>query len=416
MAALSIPYPDFVAGTTIVSQEVDDNNTAIVNYINARNAGSASWDAISTAGSLISTATSNQLVLGTTRTVTVTAPTPASSSRTVTLPDLSGDYSILGTIGTQTITGAKTFANQTLLLQETGSTDVVTINVASLAASRAYTVPDNLASSTFMLSTTAQKISGARPLGPKIQGLKVSRVSTSTNHVLWDYVVLTDSSGNVYVNGTAGSIVTTDISVNGAVNRLDTGTVANNTWYYIYIISDGTTTGGLYSTSPTSPVMPSGYTYKLLVGAVKTNGSAQIIDSSQIQDRFFWVTPVTVVSNDTTNTGSVQTIDLASAIPAFIAWEAELFCFLSATYSAAGARGLSASLRRTGAAAGASMFDVSLYQNSTAVQMSGTANVPIYNESATDVKADWLFAAEAANRSSYFAYLYVNSFSVKTIL
>jgi len=54
--------------------------------------------------------TSNQLVLGVTRTVTITAPTPASTSRVVTLPDLSGDYSVVGTAGTQTISGTKTLS------------------------------------------------------------------------------------------------------------------------------------------------------------------------------------------------------------------------------------------------------------------------------------------------------------------
>ncbi len=54
---------------------------------------------------------SNQLTLGTTRTVTLTAPTPATASRTVTVPDLSGDYSVVGTIGAQTISGIKTFNN-----------------------------------------------------------------------------------------------------------------------------------------------------------------------------------------------------------------------------------------------------------------------------------------------------------------
>lgn len=52
--------------------------------------------------------TTNQLVLGVTRTVTVSAPTPASSSRTVTLPDLSADYSVVGTAGAQTVGGIKT--------------------------------------------------------------------------------------------------------------------------------------------------------------------------------------------------------------------------------------------------------------------------------------------------------------------
>jgi hypothetical protein len=57
MANLSLPYPDFVAGTSIVSQQADDNNAAIVNYINARNSGSTAWDKVSSAG-VISTSTS----------------------------------------------------------------------------------------------------------------------------------------------------------------------------------------------------------------------------------------------------------------------------------------------------------------------------------------------------------------------
>lgn len=64
-----------------------------------------------TAGAAVTvTPTTNQLVLGTTRTVTLTAPTPASASRTVTFPDLSGDYSVVGTLGNQTIAGDKTFS------------------------------------------------------------------------------------------------------------------------------------------------------------------------------------------------------------------------------------------------------------------------------------------------------------------
>jgi hypothetical protein len=109
MASLSIPYSDFVAGTTIVSQQADDNNAAIVNYINARNSASSTWDAVSTIGAFTSTLTSNQLILGTTRTVTVTAPTPASSSRAWTIPDITADGTFASLTGTQTFTGTKTF-------------------------------------------------------------------------------------------------------------------------------------------------------------------------------------------------------------------------------------------------------------------------------------------------------------------
>lgn len=87
------------------------------NVLAGSTAGVLSWiqsldpTASPTFASITLTATSNQLVLGTTRTVTFTAPTPASASRTITFPDLSGDYSVVGTIGAQEITGTKTFTS-----------------------------------------------------------------------------------------------------------------------------------------------------------------------------------------------------------------------------------------------------------------------------------------------------------------
>jgi hypothetical protein len=43
---------------------------------------------------------------------------------------------------------------------------------------------------------------------------------------------------------------------------LDTGTIANNTWYHWYLISDaaGSTVDVVFSTSATSPTLPGGYT------------------------------------------------------------------------------------------------------------------------------------------------------------
>lgn len=55
------------------------------------------------------TDTSNQLVIGTTRTVTITAPTPATTSRVWTIPDIASDATFGALEGTQTFTGTKTF-------------------------------------------------------------------------------------------------------------------------------------------------------------------------------------------------------------------------------------------------------------------------------------------------------------------
>lgn len=55
------------------------------------------------------TPTTNQLVLGTTRTVTISAVQPASTSRTWTIPDITGNGTFAALEGTQTFTGTKTF-------------------------------------------------------------------------------------------------------------------------------------------------------------------------------------------------------------------------------------------------------------------------------------------------------------------
>ncbi len=94
------------------------------------------------------------------------------------------------------------------------------------------------------------------------------KVATNTTVALAaDAVITTDGtlSQNTAVSATI------DLGTNGAVNRLDTGTIAIDSWYAIWVIakSDGTT-GGLASLSATSPTMPTGYTYKARVGWVQT--------------------------------------------------------------------------------------------------------------------------------------------------
>lgn len=62
---------------------------------------------------------------------------------------------------------------------------------------------------------------------------------------------------------------------------LDTGTKANSTWYYCYAIYNPTTSvvDFLFSASPTSPTLPSGFTksFRIKGAFVKTNSSGNII-------------------------------------------------------------------------------------------------------------------------------------------
>lgn len=96
-----------------------------------------------------------------------------------------------------------------------------------------------------------------------------------------------------------GVSVTPSLAVSG-VNGLDTGTSAANTWYYTYIIWNGTTTAGLISLSSTAPTMPSGYTHKCRVNSFRSDSTGNKFPLSFVQygnDYQFVVAPGTNVAS-----------------------------------------------------------------------------------------------------------------------
>lgn len=79
------------------------------------------------------------------------------------------------------------------------------------------------------------------------------------------------------------STITIDITVSGA-NGLDTGSEAGSTWYYIYLIGDTSGTNAVkavFSTSASSPTLPSGYDVFARVGAVRNDGSSNFLEFRQ---------------------------------------------------------------------------------------------------------------------------------------
>lgn len=74
---------------------------------------------------------------------------------------------------------------------------------------------------------------------------------------------------------------------------LDTGSIANSTWYYFFLImrSDTGVVDVLFSTSSSSPTMPANYDYKRYIGAGFTDVAAQWRRFFQSGDEFLWETP-----------------------------------------------------------------------------------------------------------------------------
>ena len=114
------------------------------------------------------------------------------------------------------------------------------------------------------------------PVHPKISPTRASQLHVVNNaatpaskvDIGSTEMVMDATTGDSYYVESYGTC-TVDLTVNGAAG-LDTGTFANNTWYFLYAISDGSTNSCLASTSSTAPTMPSGYTFKIRVGATRT--------------------------------------------------------------------------------------------------------------------------------------------------
>lgn len=124
-------------------------------------------------------------------------------------------------------------------------------------------------------------LSSYAPQTPGAAGLKVTNNATTPDtkiDVTADSVFLTTLTGrNVRHNSVSLTINGTTTGANG----IDTGSLAASTWYYVYLISDGTTIAGLLSASATSPTLPTGYPFFTRFGAVRTDGAIKLYRTIQ---------------------------------------------------------------------------------------------------------------------------------------
>ena len=99
---------------------------------------------------------------------------------------------------------------------------------------------------------------------------------------------------------------------NGA---LDTGTIANNAWYHVYLIkrADTGTVDVLVSLSATSPSLPANYTLSRRIGSMRTDGSANWRAFLQTGDSFL-IAPVTDYSSTSTLSPTLTAFSVPTGI------------------------------------------------------------------------------------------------------
>lgn len=144
-----------------------------------------------------------------------------------------------------------------------------------MASDSATAVPSQQSVKTYVDSASGAIVGTSRNLVIKNN----SATPNSKMDIAADDVVLKTAGGTAYL--ASAVTVTVDIAASGA-NGLDTGTEANSTWYYLWLIYNGTTVASLISTSSTAPTMPSGYTYRAMLGAVYNDSSGNFVLTHQV--------------------------------------------------------------------------------------------------------------------------------------
>lgn len=225
----------------------------------------------------------------------------------------------------QTMSAALTYGGVTLSnsVQGTGSM----VLSASPAFSGAPTAPTAAAgTNTTQIATTAFLATalGGVALRSYLAGLTLSTAGSSATFGIAAGVAVDSTNVSAMVLASAYTKTTSAWALGTAAGSLDTGSIANDTWYHAFLIQrpDTGVVDVLTSLSATSPTLPANYTLFRRIGSMKTDGSAQWIKFVQDGNLFQWDTPVLDVV-DTAPSTALQTKTLAS-VPTGVRVQARL--------------------------------------------------------------------------------------------
>src|SRR5215475_1653183 len=180
---------------------------------------------------------------------------------------------------------------------------------------------------------------------------------------------------------------------------LDTGSIANNTWYHVYIIerTDTSVVDVLISTSATTPTMPTNYTVKRRVGSIKTDATPNIITFNQNGDTFVWNT--IVAEWNTTNPGATAVTVTLAGVPPGVVTEAILNS--SITFGTSTSKMLITSLASADTTPSASAFTFNVSGGSAGLARGGQVRVNTNTSQQIRYRLDASGAADVAIGLTY---------------
>ncbi|MBX9943475.1 MAG: hypothetical protein K2Y40_05295 [Reyranella sp.] len=221
------------------------------------------------------------------------------------------------------------------------------------AAGATLTIPGRIPFSVWS-DGTQWRTSYAMPVVPNyIRGLSLSTAGSSATFAIAAGLCADKNNTDMIRLLSSLSKTTAAWAVGTGNGGLDTGAIANSTWYHVHLIKriDTGVVDALISLSATAPTMPTGYTLSRRLGSTKTNGAAQWTSFQQLGDRFYMAAtadftaggtsvatlrtltiPTGVVVRPLLTTYTVGGGNAASAIQVAPAGNATLLYYIGGTY------------------------------------------------------------------------------------
>lgn len=227
----------------------------------------------------------------------ITSPT---SGQVLTWDGINWINGVVGYFGSVSVLGTSSQSAYITLAEDTDNgTNTIKIQApASVSSNKTITFPDNTGTVALLSDVVST------PPRNHIDGYQMSTAGSSTTMAIGAGQAA-NSTNAVYITLVSSLNKTTSSWAVGTGNGgLDTGTIANNTWYHFYAIRrpDTGVVDVVFSTNATSPTLPTNYTQFRRIGARRTNGSGQWDSFTQIGDLFIINTPILDVNDGASGT------------------------------------------------------------------------------------------------------------------